>query len=84
MTNVTLEQVLQEVKTLPPDAQRQLRDILDVWLQENSLEERLEQLLYEAGLRSDRRTSLSGSRWDYTPVAIKGKPVSETIIEERR
>ena len=86
MAKTTLAQVLEEVKTLSPDEQRQLRDKLDEWLRQERLENRLEWMLCEAGLLSDAkppRTASASSR-RFEPVAVKGAPVSETIIAERR
>ena len=50
------------------------------------LEEQLEQMLYDAGLRRDIRptgtATVSSPRCP--PVQVNGPPVSETLIEERR
>lgn len=54
--------------------------------QEESAEDKLEQMLLEAGLLSEIPPPIT----DFTnyrrrrPIKVKGKPVSETIIEERR
>jgi hypothetical protein len=93
MSNASLERVLEEVKTLSPDEQRQVRDLIDSLLENRaedtaslSPEDLLEQRLLEAGVISRIPPSIS----DLTPyknrkpVEVKGKPVSETIIEERR
>jgi hypothetical protein len=86
MGKVTVDQILAEAKTLSRDEQQQLRDTLDAWLRSEGLEEQLEQMLYEAGLRRDIRpaeaTAVSSPRCP--PVTVSGPPVSETLIEERR
>ena len=66
MAKMTLAQVLEEVETLSPDEQRQLRDKLDEWLRQERFENRLEWMLCEAGLLSDiklPRTTFPSSRW---------------------
>jgi len=89
MANVTLDKVWEEVKALSPDEQRQLREQLDGLLGSppaQSAEEELQRRLLEAGLLSEikPRGMDAESYRRYTPVEVKGKPVSETIIEERR
>ena len=89
MENVTLDKVLEEVKALTPDEQQKLRGLLDKLLEEApslSPQEEIEHRLLEAGLLSEIKPPIT----DFTPyrnrkpIKVKGKPVSETIIEERR
>ena len=86
MGKVTVEQILAEAKTLSHEEQQQLRDTLDAWLRSERPEEQLERVLYDAGLRRDIR--LTGVTTDssprHPPVHVSGRPVSETLIEERR
>ena len=86
MGKITVDQVLAEAKALSRDEQQQLRDTLDAWLQPESLEDRLERLLYEAGLLSDIHPAgaIAVSSTPFTPIEVRGQPVSETLIEERR
>ncbi len=86
MTNITLDRLLEEVKTLSSDEQRQLRDTLDAWLRDEQPEDRLERRLYEEGLLSEIKPPIpsSASTKRLKPVDVRGIPVSETIIEERR
>ncbi|MDT4896613.1 MAG: hypothetical protein QOH25_1690 [Acidobacteriota bacterium] len=55
-------------------------------VQEEIAEDKLEQMLLEAGLLSEIPPPIT----DFTsyrkrkPIKVRGKPVSETIIEERR
>ncbi len=81
-----LEQVLAEVKMLSQEEQQQLRDTLDRWLSRDRPENRLEDVLAEAGLLRARRPQGGDTapRPSFTPVAVRGQPVSETLIEERR
>jgi hypothetical protein len=89
MASVTLDKVWEDVKALSPDEQRQLREQLDGLLESpplRSAEEELQRRLLAAGLLSEIKPPIT----DFTPyqnrkpIEVKGKPVSETIIEERR
>ena len=89
MADVTLEKVLEEAKTLPAEEQLQLRESLDTLLDSPppaSIEDQLEQRLSEAGLLSRRKpqSEIPPPRQNRKLIEVKGKPVSETIIEERR
>ena len=83
-----LERVLNEIKALTPAEIAQLRQKVDELLatQTESAERTLEKSLFEAGLLSEMKTPDrdAESFRAYQPVTVKGKPVSETIIEERR
>ncbi len=89
MAKVTLERVLEEVKALTANEQQQLREALDRLLSATeslSAEDELERRLFEAGLLSEIKppvTDLAPYR-DRKLIEVKGKPLSETIIEERR
>lgn len=92
MVSALLEKVLEQVKALTPDEQRQVREAIDRLLAQPpsqkpmSKEDELEWDLFREGLLSEikpRVTDVERYR-NYKPVEVKGKPVSETIIEERR
>jgi hypothetical protein len=85
-----LDKLIQEVQSLPADQQRRLREVLDQNLAAGSsggptAEEQLQQRLFADGLLSEikppnaRTTSARNLRVD-----IQGKPLSETVVEERR
>jgi len=81
-----LERVLNEIKALTPAEIMQIRQRVDELLaaQTESAERTLKQSLFEAGLLSELKTpdrDVKSFR-AYQPVTVKGKPVSETIIEE--
>lgn len=89
MTTSNLDRLIEEVKTLTADEQRSLRDIVDELLAKSSpqmTEEEFEQRLVERGIISRIPAPIA----DLTPyrnrklIEVKGKPLSETIIEERR
>jgi hypothetical protein len=90
MSSANLEKVIEEVKALPSDDLRKVKALIDSLLQapsaEMSPESQLDQLLLEAGVISEIPPPIT----DFTPyenrrpIEVKGKPISETIIEERR
>jgi hypothetical protein len=89
MSNANLERVLEEVKALTPDEQRQVKNLIDSLLNDSSSispEDLLEQRLLEAGVISEIPKRIADSSFDddFEPIEVKGKPMSETIIEERR
>jgi hypothetical protein len=89
MSSANLEKVIEEVKALTTDEQREVRKLLDELLNESasvSPEDLLEQRLLEAGLISRIPAKIADpsqyNEWE--PVEVKGKPLSEMIIEDRR
>ncbi len=88
--SVTLDKIIEEVRQLPPDEQRQLREQLNAIVPssptEDELEDAFERELAAEGFISEakpRITDFSPYR-DYKPVEVSGQPISEMIIEERR
>jgi hypothetical protein len=89
MPTTDFENVVQLVKALNPAEQWRLRDLLDVWLappQAPPTEEELAQELLREGILDHVPPPVrdATSFENYKPVEIEGKPLSETIIEERR
>lgn len=87
----TIEQIENEVKQLPVEDLRKVRELVDSLLEEKEAksvmsEEEFAQHLYEKGIIGKPPPPITDfSRYEnYKPVEVKGKPVSETIIEERR
>ncbi|MGB9180427.1 MAG: hypothetical protein WCB68_14440 [Pyrinomonadaceae bacterium] len=87
--SASLEKVLNEVKTLSPDDLRRLREEVDRMLEPpraQMTEDEFEQMLLAKGIIS----SIPSRDLDpeefrrRQPIEVKGKPVSETLIEERR
>ncbi|MBI3650615.1 MAG: hypothetical protein HY231_06155 [Acidobacteria bacterium] len=87
MQNIALDKVIEEVKALPHEEIRQLRSVLDEMLENKAKEEKeVEKLMLEAGLITEvkkPKRNVEALR-TYKPVKVKGKPVSETLLEERR
>lgn len=94
MAEATLERVAEEVKSLTPEEQQQLRRLLDSWLAESpqqsdaaddlkAKEELLTQRLLEKGIL---RKLPTGERLhqQFQPIPVIGRPVSETLLEDRR
>ena len=89
MASAMLRKVLEQVKVLTPDEQRQVREALGNTLSQHEEDEKMKafhQGLLEAGLiKTISKPVMDIERYrNYKPVEVKGKPVSETIIEERR
>ena len=89
MSSANLEKVIEEVKALTPDEQRQVRKLLDELLEEStpiSPGDLLARRLLESGMisRIPKRPRDPKRHKEFKPIEVKGKPVSETIIEERR
>ena len=87
MPKTTLDHIVEEIKALASDEQWQLREILDAMLmsvEENAKRKALREALRATGLitqvRQPRVVDMSPRR----RIDVQGKPVSETIIEERR
>lgn len=89
MEQATLEKVIEEVKSLTPEEQAEVREVLDGILpsKNNSpSREEYEKYLLAKGVISHipTRQPPSPERKAFKPIKVEGKPISETIIEERR
>ena len=93
----TVEEIVKAVKDLPPQEQAEVKrrleslmtqsdqaDVSDETLQAGDLDQRLQRALYEAGLVSEIKPRVKRPRVRRPLIKIKGKPLSETIIEDRR
>lgn len=96
----TVEEILNAVRDLPPQEQAELKRRLErlTASSENAGEQledgtqghvkdlhaRIHQAMYEAGLVSAVDPPVKRRRERPPPIKIKGKPLSETIIEDRR
>ncbi|MEO6393523.1 MAG: hypothetical protein ABIP75_16860 [Pyrinomonadaceae bacterium] len=85
---MTLAEILNEIQRLPLADRKTLQDQLateaatDVQLQEQPSLDEFYQSLFDEGFLVNLPADLD--RENFEPIAIKGKPLSETIIEERR
>lgn len=98
MTSV--EEIVNAVKALKPEEQAELRRRLEVLTdtQDNGgvhvedesrqaaidLDQRIQRALFEAGLVSEIKPPVKRPRERAPLIKIKGKPLSETVIEDRR
>lgn len=96
----TVEEIVNAVKGLPPREQAEVRrrlDTLPAQLDENEvlvddsgqaaidLDQRVQHALFEAGLVSEIKPPITDpTPYRREPIKIKGKPLSETVIDERR
>jgi hypothetical protein len=79
---VSVSEVLEAVRAMSPGARARVRALLDALLEgSSSTDDAAQARLHEAGLLSGTQPLAARAR--RTPVAIKGKPLSETIIKER-
>jgi hypothetical protein len=86
---VTLEQAVAMARQLDLIERLKLRHALDQMIAERPEEDpemTFKQLLFEQGLISEIRQppTTDDLRIERHPVPVEGKPVSETIIEDRR
>jgi hypothetical protein len=92
MATMNFDQVWEAVKALSPEEQSRLRSLLDRLLarQDSPLtkDEQLDLLLLKEGVLSqvpNSPTSEELARFqNWKPIELAGKPLSETIVEERR
>lgn len=89
MTTSNLDRLIGEVKTLTPDEQRSLRDMVDELLVKSAptmTAEDFEQRLLKKGVISRIPPRIRDASFEANRklIEVAGKPVSETIIEERR
>jgi hypothetical protein len=93
----TVEEIVKAVKDLPPQEQAEVKRRLEELLtqsdqvgatnetqQAGDLDQRIQRALYEAGLVTEIKPCVKRPRVRRPPIKIKGKPLSETIIEDRR
>jgi hypothetical protein len=87
-----IEKLLQDILSLPPEEQKHVRDAIDQGMTyeaadgERPAEEEFQRRLVEAGLLKEIKRPLRDAEAfkNGKPVEIKGKPLSETVIKERR
>jgi len=97
---MSVEEIVDAVRALPPEEQAELRRRLEALtaqpdetersadqnLQANrDLDQRVQHALFEAGLLSEIKPPITDpTPYRREPIKIVGKPLSETVIEERR
>ena len=90
---MSTQELIAEIKKLPLEERRQLLEALNRSVDEEVIapasdEERLEtellQKMLAEGLITHIPEGISDEDDDFEPIEVEGKPLSETIIEERR
>jgi hypothetical protein len=88
----TLDKIIEEVRALPPEELQQVREVVDSLLSEPAEPEMTEDefarhlaakgviSLPEASSRKEAQAEFDA----YEPITVKGQPLSEMIIEDRR
>lgn len=84
--------LVEKINSLPSERIAEVEDFVDFLRQrearqqqKQSLEDQLEQRLFELGIISEIKPPIDpASHQDFEPIENKGKPLSEVIIEERR
>ena len=86
MTKELLEKVVDEIKSLTAEEQIQVRDLLnELLLSPEAIDRLIQEDMLKEGLVSDIKPPRSSlPERNFKPIEVKGKPVSDTIIEERR
>ena len=87
MAQVTLECILQEIKTLEPEELLKVQQAVQAQLASTGYSPEEEQVLQEllkVGLLTEIKPRHIDRQVAYPLVPIQGKPLSETILEERR
>lgn len=83
-----LEKLLEQVESLPADQRQRLRQLLDAdtrTMPIQTAEDEFKQRLLKRGLISEiKRPSKNSSSTPRRRADIQDKPLSETVIEERR
>jgi len=88
--SATLDKIIEEVRALSPEEQRQLREKLDAVVPssptEDELEDAFERELIAEGVLGEVASLPDDDPefYAYRPVTVTGKPISEMIVEERR
>jgi hypothetical protein len=81
---VSVSEVLEAVRAMSPEERERVRALLDALPDASSSTDTAAQArLQDAGLLGETQARNASTRARRSPVEIKGKPLSETIIEER-
>ncbi len=86
MPSQTVEKVVEQIKSLSIEEQIEVRSILNqISLTPEEIDRKIQEEMLAEGLVSEiKPPRTKTSKRDFMPIEIEGKPISETIIEERR
>lgn len=83
---MTPQEIIREIHRLPPEQQREVRELLDQPEAKPQLTEReVLEILYARGVIGNipDLTQWTDEDEDWEPIEIPGRPTSELIIEDR-
>ena len=80
--SATLDKIKKVMPSLPPEELREVRELADSLLSEVSEDEVERELEAQGAIRLPSAPRSSAPR--PAPINVPGRPLSETIIEERR
>ena len=87
MSTAELHSLIERIKSLSAEERAEVRRAIDAGASPQSTpEQKLDELLLRDGLLEQVPPAISDPAKydDWKPVPIQGKPLSETIVEERR
>jgi hypothetical protein len=88
MMSTNVERILDQIRALTAEEQQQVRAALIPNTKPLMTEDEFEQHLLDAGVISELKPPITEEELErfraYKPIEVTGKPVSETLIEDRR
>ena len=87
---MTTQEIVNTVRNLPPENQREVLEVLQsevTGMGESPISEKeVQRILFERGVIGNIPSAddYTDADDDFEPIEIKGKPLSESVIEERR
>ncbi len=87
MTQAQLNQILQQLETLEPEELWQLNQVIQTSLakvEQAVHQTKFHEALSKSGLVKQLKQPTSSQATERQLIQVSGKPISETIIEERR
>ncbi len=81
---MTPQEIINEIQKLPPVERKEILDSLSETSNEAETEDlRIQKALFDAGLLREIKSPRRRGMGDFEAIKIEGKPLSETIIEDR-
>lgn len=87
MSQAILNQILNQLKILEPEELHQLNQVIQTYLDDQkqaTQQTKFHQALLTSGLVKQLKYHSSTRKNEWQLINVQGKPVSETMIEERR
>ena len=81
---MTPQEIINEIRKLPPVERKEILDSLSEESNEGETEDLLiQKALFDTGLLREIKSPRRRGMGDFEAIKIEGKPLSETIIEDR-